>query len=565
MKRLAGRPAEGAHPWLMRRPVLPSRMATGLVAVLFAFGCNLAFWTATVREFGGVLARPLFLCAILAVLLSTFTLLAALVQVRGVFKPVVAVVFAASVIVDHFALSSGIRLDAAMVQNTVETDPGEVLELITPTLLLHAAFLGLLPVVLLLRSKIRYGRPLAELRGGLVLALGSMAVLVAVGLGFYKDFAGLAREHRELVALVTPFNYVVALRNYLRGRSTGGAVLVAVGSDARSVRPTDRGLKPKLVVLVVGETARAASFSLNGYARPTNPGLTGKGVISFTSVKACGTSTATSLPCMFSDLGRAEFDSNTAKHRENLLDVLSHAGIDVIWRENNTGCKHVCDRVRTEDRTRAGIPGLCTDDACFDEVLLEGLEELIDRAGKDTLIVLHQEGSHGPAYYRRYPASFRRFLPECTTNDLNRCSRESIVNAYDNTILYTDHVLARLIEILGRYGSQRDTAMLYVSDHGESLGEHHLYLHGMPFAFAPDVQTRVPMVAWFSPGLIASDGIDTKRLAADRDTPLSHDNLFHSILGLLEVDTREYRRDLDAFAPYRERNVRDSLPGTGQP
>jgi lipid A ethanolaminephosphotransferase len=546
-------PPSSLSDWLSRRPALSSRHATLLVAIFLAFGCNLAFWSATLHNLGGVLARPWFLAAIVTLALCVFTILAALINVKGVFKPAVTTLLAVMVIVDYFALTHGMRLDAAMVQNTVETDPREVLELITPGLVLHVVLLGVVPIVLLARCRIRYRSLGAEIRAGLLLVLASLGGIATVAVVSYKQFAGFSREHPQLRRLVAPFNVVRAVATYVKQRSSAGAELVVVGADARVVRPVDPGGRPKVVVLVVGETARAASFSLNGYGRETNPELAGLDVISFTNVHACGTSTATALPCMFSGLGRSAFDSGAARHRENLLDVVRHAGIEVLWRENNSGCKHLCDRVATENTTRAGSLEHCTADECYDEVLLEGLADRIARTTGDQLIVLHQKGSHGPAYHLRYPASFRRFVPECATNDLTTCPRESIVNAYDNTIVYTDHVLARLIEILQTQAGAADTAMLYVSDHGESLGENNLYLHGLPYAFAPDFQIHVPMIAWLSAGFVARDGIDTVRLAADRDSALSHDNLFHSVLGLLDIETSEYRRELDLFARYRSR------------
>ena len=535
------------------------------MAVFFVLGCNVAFWTATVHEVGGLLARPSLFVALLTILLCAFTTMAALLKVRGLFKPAVAVLFAVSVIVDHFALFDGIRLDAALVQSVVEAESREVRDLITPTLLLHVALLGVIPLGLLLGSKIRFGTFLAELKTTIVLVLATVAVLAAVGFGFNKELAGFGREHREVLALVTPFNYVRAVRKYLSRSSPRDDLLVSVGADARSARHGLPGHPRRVVVLVVGETARAANFSLNGYDRPTDPELADRSVVSFTNVHSCGTSTASALPCMFSDRGRARFDAESERHRENLLDVLRHAGVDVLWRDNNTGCKHVCDRVRTENLNEAGDPELCDGETCFDEILLDGLVEIVDRADKDMLIVLHQQGSHGPAYFLRYPPAFRKFSPECANKDLTRCSRESIVNAYDNSILYTDHVLARLVEILGRSGSAGESALVYVSDHGESLGEQRLYLHGMPFAFAPDAQIHVPMIVWFSPALIASDGIDLERLSAARDAPVSHDNLFHTVLGLFEVHTRAYVGDLDVFAPFRTDPRRRAAEREGRP
>ena len=156
------------------------------------------------------------------------------------------------------------------------------------------------------------------------------------------------------------------------------------------------------------------------------------------------------------------------------------------------------------------------------------------------LLVLHMLGNHGPSYFRRYPPAFRRFLPPCEFDDLQKCSREQIVNAYDNALLYTDHVLASLVAKLKAASGTLDSAMLYVSDHGESLGENNLYLHGLPYAIAPDLQKRVPMALWFSGGTPRALGLDVGCLQRRAKAPAAHDHLFHTLLALVDVKTALY-------------------------
>jgi lipid A ethanolaminephosphotransferase len=304
-------------------------------------------------------------------------------------------------------------------------------------------------------------------------------------------------------------------------------------------------------VIVVGETARAMNFSLNGYGRETNPELSRQpGLVNFTNVESCGSATAVSVPCVFSALARDDYSDSRAKSQEGLLDVLSHAGMRVLWRDNNSGCKGVCDRVEREDVSLA-VPGdpLCDGDECHDEKLLAGLPELIRTEQRDLVIVLHQKGSHGPAYWKRYPARFARFGPVCATNELEKCDRKAIVAAYDNSILYTDYMLSSVIDIL-RQASQEgqvDTAMLYFSDHGESLGEKGIYLHGAPMIVAPAEQIRVPMMLWLSDRFAARFHIDQRCLAARSNQAFSHDNVFHSVLGMLNITTAVYDPSLDLF------------------
>jgi lipid A ethanolaminephosphotransferase len=249
--------------------------------------------------------------------------------------------------------------------------------------------------------------------------------------------------------------------------------------------------------------------------------------------------------------GRRHYDEDAIRGSESLLHVLQHAGLKVVWRDNQSGCKGVCDGVEVQRPDPAASPDLCDGDRCLDEALLQGAEGLLRDTHGNLVLVLHELGNHGPAYYKRYPAEFRRFTPTCDTDDLSRCSREEVANSYDNAVLYTDHVLARTIDMLKSQQAHYDTALLYVSDHGESIGEKGLFLHGMPYAIAPSEQTKVPMVMWFSPGYAKSFGLDLACLQQRARQPASHDNVFHSVLGLLDVRTAVRDPSLDLSASCR--------------
>jgi len=274
-------------------------------------------------------------------------------------------------------------------------------------------------------------------------------------------------------------------------------------------------------------------------------------VLNFRDVSACGTDTETSLPCMFSAIGRRDYNEDRIRGSESLLHVLKRAGFEVLWRDNQSGCKGTCDGLPLQQIDAKQLPELCADGRCLDEALLRGLDTVARDAQGNLVVVLHMLGNHGPTYFKRYPDTFRRFTPTCDTGELRKCSREEIVNAYDNALLYTDHILARTIAFLKDRETSFDTAMLYVSDHGESLGENGLYLHGMPYSIAPKEQTRVPMVWWLSAGFKRNFGLDVDCLAAQSAKPWGHDHLFHSVLGLLQVDTSVYERDLDISAVCR--------------
>jgi lipid A ethanolaminephosphotransferase len=317
-------------------------------------------------------------------------------------------------------------------------------------------------------------------------------------------------------------------------------------------RASAMGGRPIVLFLVIGETARAANFELGGYRRPTNPELKSRAdVVYFDKATSCGTSTATSVPCIFSPFRRTDFKLSTADHYVNLLDTLQRAGVVAEWRDNNAGCKGVCRRVATVYYPPRTDPQLCPNGYCFDEVMLKDLEEKLRHISRDTVIVFHQIGSHGPAYSQRYPAARERFEPVCRSNELHRCSPTEIVNAYDNSIAYTDFVLSRQIDLLLAAAGTADGVLLYASDHGESLGEDGVYLHGMPYAIAPKVQTEIPMLLWTSAGYRSRVNLDAACLSGTAHRAASHDNIYHTALGVFGVRNKVYADSLDLLATCR--------------
>jgi lipid A ethanolaminephosphotransferase len=280
---------------------------------------------------------------------------------------------------------------------------------------------------------------------------------------------------------------------------------------------------------------------LNGYPLTTNPLLEQEDIISFDDFSSCGTSTAISVPCLFSVFPKNDFTLEKANATENLLDILTHAGTNVLWRDNNSDSKGVALRVNYENFKTPKTNTIC-DTECRDEGMLIGLQDYINQQDQgDIVIVLHQMGNHGPAYYKRYPQRFEQFKPTCKTNQLEDCTLEEIGNTYDNAILYTDYFLAKTINLLKNNSKNFETAMFYVSDHGESLGEHGLYLHGLPYMIAPESQTHVGAMMWFSPNF----KINRRAVKSKKSEPFSHDNVFHTVLGLLNINSKIYQQEMD--------------------
>ncbi|MBH3389287.1 phosphoethanolamine--lipid A transferase [Pseudomonas putida] len=462
-------------------------------------------------------------------------------------KPLLCLVLISASFASYFMNAYGIVVDYTMFTNVVETDVAEATELLNWKLGLWVAMVGVLPVYLIARVPLRR-KPWAKALVSRFIALSlALLTLSGIALSQYQSYASLLRNNREIRLILVPTNLFAAGHGYLKRQLASPKTLTAIGTDA-VVNRQGAARKPRLLVLAVGETARSANFSLNGYSRETNPELEKRNVISFTNVSSCGTATAVSLPCMFLDVGKAQYKDGLAKSREGLLDVLQRAGISVMWTDNNSGCKGVCDRIPNHKAASHADSQLCTSEECKDGVLLTEMQDFIKRQEGDAVLVLHYKGSHGPAYYKRYPSQFKKFAPVCETNELDKCKQEEVVNAYDNSILYTDYVTANLIDILAA-NTKFDTALMYVSDHGESLGEGGLYLHGLPYVMAPDEQTKVPLVLWMSDSLAKSEKVNVGCLKAQTTSPLSHDNLFHTVLGMMNVQTSSYRSALDFTAP----------------
>ncbi|MGL6361577.1 phosphoethanolamine transferase [Aeromonas veronii] len=494
---------------------------------------------------GFAISIPLVLIAALNAVFIPFTF-------RFVLKPFFTVLILTGSIVSYAMLKYGVIFDAGMIQNIVETNSGEAGAYLNGSVALWFLLTGLLPVLVLWSLRIRYP---ARWYQGLAWRAGVLAISLlfigGVAALYYQDYASVGRNNKSLAKEIVPANYVHGLYKY--GRDVLFATPIPyqqLGTDARVVA---RGSKPTLMFLVVGETARSQNYSLNGYGKATNS-FTAKeqGVVSFRDVRSCGTATAVSVPCMFSNLTRRGYDDQLASSRDGLLDVLQHAGVSVLWKENDGGCKGVCRNVPTIEILPKSYPALCQGESCYDEVLLEGLDQQIAGMKGNKLVAFHLMGSHGPTYFRRYPASERVFMPDCPRSDIENCSNEELVNTYDNTIRYTDKVVGLLIDKLKSLESQYDVGLVYLSDHGESLGAMGLYLHGTPYKFAPDDQTRVPLLTWFSPQLQADRQLDMGCLAAEASSQrFSHDNLFHSMLGIMDVQTRVYDNKLDLFKPCR--------------
>ncbi len=498
-----------------------------------------------------MLGMGLFLLGVLLAFLS-------LLAWPRVLKPVGVFLLLAAAAATHFMMVYSAVIDSTMLLNVLHTDAKEAGDLMSLRYVLTMVLLGLLPAIWLWRQPMHHMRWTHRLLSNLVLLVAGVLVAGLALFWVFQDFASVMRNHKQVRYLINPLNTVYGL-----AKATADTVpkaqqtLQTIGTDVQLGNSYAQTQPAPLLVVVVGETARAANFGLGGYGRDTTPALKalmaqGPGLLTYyPDVRSCGTNTQASVPCMFSHMGKADYESSNERF-ENLLDVLQRAGLAVVWIDNQSGCKGQCDRVPNTETRDLKVPVVCDQGECLDEVMIPAMERELqalpaERRAKGTVVVLHQMGSHGPAYYKRAPANLKPFQPECSSTALQQCSQEQVVNAYDNSIRYTDHFLSETIAWLGRQG--QSTALLYVSDHGESLGENNLYLHGLPYAIAPDTQKHVPMVTWLSTPMQQRLKLSKACLAQQASRPLTHDNLFHSVLGLMDLNTSLRNPALDVFAP----------------
>jgi lipid A ethanolaminephosphotransferase len=457
------------------------------------------------------------------------------------------VILVSSAAASYYQMHYHVLYDKTMIQNILGTDYREAYDLFNLPLVLWVSFFGVLPACVVAVWPVKTASIKSQVLSYVLGYLISIALLACVALAFYKDYASLFRNHRELKHYIIPSSFVYSLYGFALDKTkTGSEPVKVLGADAQ-LGAKWPGAKPVVFILVVGETARRANFSLAGYGKNTNPALAAEDIVFFDQATSCGTATAMSVPCMFAREPRKEFNLSRADYSENLLDVLQHAGLNVHWMDNNSGCKGVCQRVSYEQTPSHINNELCRDGECFDMALLEHLPERFATKTPGAVIVLHQKGSHGPSYFERSPEGFKPFLPECKSNQLQRCTSEEISNAYDNSIVYTDYILGQLINQL-KANTQYATAMLYMSDHGESLGENGFYLHGFPYALAPKEQIDIPMIFWASEAYREQFGLDWACIKNKAHEPVSHDNLFSSVLSLLDIHTDVLDTALDFTA-----------------
>lgn len=513
----------------------PHQLLIISVALFITFTGNYALFSRVVKIYP--IADNLLFIASLVAFFFISTCLLLLILAQGKFRALILAMFLLAAAVAGFYMDNyGVIIDAVMLENIFQTNPQEVAALMSIEFFVRLLILGIIPAYLVLWINRNMQIVSSTISSSAYLFTIYILMMILLVIPFSSDYADFIREHRTVRFYANPSYFTYSLFGFVKQKivSAPRVNLHQVAEDAYHMSTSTIQAKKKLYILVVGETARADRFSLNGYHRLTNPLLEQQQVISFKQVSSCGTSTSVSVPCMFSKFQRKEFDSQKNVQYENVLDVLKRNGVRVLWRDNNSDSKGVATRHQYQDFKTPTLNPIC-DDECRDIGMLAGLDKYIQQNYQhDMLIVLHQMGNHGPEYYRRYPKSFIKFKPLCHDSRLSKCSQSEIDNAYDNAILYTDYFLSSTIDFLKKYDSNYQTAMLYVSDHGESLGEYDIYLHAAPYMIAPKEQTHVPAILWV--GKQFKFNLDFFKQFENRQ--ITHSDLFCSLLTGFELSAK---------------------------
>ena len=492
----------------------------------------------------------IFMLTVPFLLLSLLLIIFSLFSAKPILKPIFVPLILISSLVYFGTSTYGVVFDYSMMVNVIETDNSEALTYLNIQFIAIFLITGVIPALAVAFVKVRYHSFFKEILQRLKLLAMGLGLFFIIAYFFYSNYAAVGRNNKDLKKYIVPTQAIDSTYKVIRDHYFTEPLVFKTLDSSPTIKAMSNTEQKNVVVLVIGETARAANFSYNGYNKPTNAYSKKYQPIAFQNVTSCGTATAVSVPCLFSTLDRNNFDKPIANSQQNFLDIAKLAGADVLWIENNSGCKAACDRIETIKISTDSSDPLCDGAYCFDEVLIKPLRERLTHISKQTtIVVLHMIGSHGPTYYRRYPKEFAPFLPDCPKSDIQNCSSEELVNTYDNTIAYTDFILAKIINELDELPENVNTSMLYMSDHGESLGESGAYLHGFPYAFAPKEQYEIPMIYWAG----ASNTMFDKQCLTNKakQDEFSHDNVFSSVLGLLNVQSNTHIESKDIFASCR--------------
>lgn len=455
--------------------------------------------------------------AVLMLALNHFFYYLVLYTGRFVGRCILAFTFVADAISLYFINSYEVLITDSMMGNVFNTQFSEASGFFSLAAVLYVLFLGVIPCIFIFAAKTDFGS-FKRFMANIGLALG-----LAVGIAFVniQNWPWIDRNSTELGSLLMPWSYTVNTVRFYNGEKKRNQKEILLPDAQISNDSKD------VCILIIGESARRDHFSLYGYEKPTNPLLAEDDVTALIANSAATYTTAGV---------KAILDHQpTGKLYEILPNYMYRTGVDVIWRTSNWGEPPVhIEKYHTVRDLKKMYPDA---DDRYDGILLTGLKEEIMSSEKDKiLVILHTNTSHGPTYNKKYPAEFERFTPVCTTVEMSKANPQELMNAYDNSVLYTDYLIHSAIEILKEIPDRR-ACMLYVSDHGESLGEGNLYMHGVPMSIAPKEQVEIPFIVWTS-----IDAAEVKEL-----DEVGQYHVFHSVMDFLGVESPVFDEDKNIF------------------
>jgi len=503
---------------------------------LFAFSCivsigtlllyNIPFFNYVAQNNNETTSGKIFLLASLTLLmlavnfLMTYLAMWALRKVGRVLLAFLALINATAV---YFILTYHVMIDATTIENVFNTRYSEASGFFSWGLWLFIVGAGLLPAFYCLLQPVVIGkaRQLAVYCGS------ALAVVLVMALVNVNQTLWISQHDTELGGLLQPWSYVV---------NTCRVVSSYHDEQAEEIKLPDGTIgdhEKAVVVLVIGESARKANFQLYGYGRNTNPRLSRQERLKVYQATSCATYTTAGSKAILEP-------KNSGDLYELLPNYAFRTGVDVVWRTSNWGEPPIhIDEYVTDTDLSTQYPDADKD---HDGILLAGLRERIESSQKDkVLIVLHTSTSHGPRYADKYPKEFEVFKPVAKNIEEGEKNIGMLVNAYDNTILYTDFLVDSLISTL-RSLSEWHSAMIFISDHGESLGENKVFMHGLPMKLAPKVQYEIPFLVWTSENFRRY-----KRTPEKLPEVLEQHYIFHSVLNLLSIQSPAYNKDFDLF------------------
>ena len=456
---------------------------------------------------------------ILMLVLNAFVFFLIFFLSRFVGKFLLVLFFIINSIAVYFINTYSVILDESMIGNVLNTDYAESSSFFSIKLMLYIILFGILPSIYIIKVKI------INVTVKKFLTITSLTLLFILGLVFANssNVLWIDKNSKILGGLAMPWSYTVNISLFYVHQYKKNEKEILLPNA------TIKDNQKSIVVLVIGESARSENFSLYGYKKNTNPLLSKTPNVFHFNATSGATYTSAGVKCILEH-------TRTDDLYEILPNYLFRNNVEVIWRSTNWGEPPV--HIKNYQNREALMPN-CKGEGCnYDEVLLSGLKEQIVASKKNKiLIVLHTSTSHGPTYSKKYPPQFETFKPVCNSVELGNCSQTELINAYDNTIVYTDYILSNVIEDLKQLKEYK-SAMIFVSDHGESLGEKNLYMHGLPLSIAPKEQYEIPFIVWLSDN-------SSKQLKPNKI--VSQNYVFHSVLNFLNIQSPIYNEKMNIF------------------